>query len=291
MNHDLKYLLLKEEFNKYLQEFFLHEPNTTLNEAMQYSCLNGGKRIRPLLLLTIANIFNADYNVAMKIALAIELIHCYSLVHDDLPAMDNDNLRRGQPTCHVKYGEDVAILVGDALQAKAFEALTSIDGIANDLLLKLIKDLAMAIGSNGMVYGQYIDILQNKNINNIEELINMHQLKTGMLIRYAVIAGYLIGINVNGSYYHNIEKFSRLLGLLFQVKDDILDITSTSDILGKTINKDIKDNKITFVTFLGLDGAKKYARNLYDEIIYLLDNIPCNNFLLYLINMIYERKN
>lgn len=290
MNHDLRYSLLKQEFEKYLQEFFINETHTNLSDAMQYACLNGGKRIRPLLLLTMADIFKANSLVAMKIALAIELIHCYSLVHDDLPAIDDDDLRRGQPTCHIKYGENVAILVGDALQAKSFEVMTSIQGIDDNLLIKLIRKLAVSIGSNGMVYGQYIDVLQNKNIDNIDQLVYMHELKTGMLIKYAVIAGYLISDNYEENCYNNIEKFSTLLGLLFQVKDDILDVTSTIDVLGKTINKDIKYNKTTFVTFLGLEGAKEYAKNLYDEIISLLNNMPWNDFLLYLINMIYDRK-
>jgi geranylgeranyl pyrophosphate synthase len=291
MKYDLKYLLLKQEFDKYLQDFFLNEPSTNLNDAMQYACLNGGKRIRPLLLLTIADIFKANSSIAMKIALAIELIHCYSLVHDDLPAMDNDELRRGQPTCHVKYGEDVAILVGDSLQAKAFEVILSIDGIESELLISLVKKLAIVVGSKGMVYGQYIDISQNKNINNIDELINMHQLKTGMLIKYAVTAGYLISGNYEENCYLNIKKFSELLGLLFQIKDDILDVTGNVDILGKTINKDIQYGKNTFVTFLSLDGAKLYAQKLYNEIICLTNTIPCNESLLYLINMIYEREN
>jgi farnesyl diphosphate synthase len=291
MSHDAGYKLLKHKFDTYLQDFFITQPQSHLFDAMTYCCVNGGKRIRPILVLTFAKIFNIAEDVALKIALAVELVHCYSLVHDDLPSMDNDTIRRGLPTCHIKYGEDVAILVGDALQSLAFDVILSIETIPSNLVVLLSKNLAKSIGANGMVYGQYIDILKIKSDFDLSKLINMHNLKTGMLIKYAVLSSYLISNTYSLDFYNKLEQFGYQIGLLFQITDDILDATSNTEILGKTINKDLNNDKYTFVTLLGIDGAKNYVNNLYEDLVLFANNELHNEFVLYLINVIYLRKN
>ena len=239
-----------------------------LPDAMSYAVLAGGKRIRPLLSYATAEALSAPAKHVDAVACAVELIHAYSLVHDDLPAMDDDDLRRGQPTCHKAYDEATAILVGDALQALAFEV------IANDTQspashqqkLSLIIELAQACGVQGMVEGQSLDILAEGQQLSLEELEHIHQLKTGALITSSVTLAAkscnchdpkIIGLMTN---------YANLLGLAFQVKDDILDVTTDTHILGKTQGADAALGKATYPALLGLQGAEKKLQHIHQEI-------------------------
>jgi len=222
----------------------------TLKSAMLYSLEAGGKRFRPMLFLATAEIFAPLSEEDYKLAAAIEMVHTYSLIHDDLPAMDNDDLRRGKPTNHIVFGEAMAILAGDALLTLSFELSAE-----NTQKIELIKRLAQlaGVGKQGMVAGQVLDIEGEKAQLNLEELKNIHYKKTGGLIRYCVEAP-LIARGVNSP---ELLEFADSIGLAFQIRDDILDVTATTDELGKTAGKDEESQKSTYVSILGLDGAKK----------------------------------
>ena len=224
-----------------------------LHQAMRYAMLGSGKRVRPLLCHASGEMFGAPKEKLTGAACAVELIHGYSLVHDDLPCMDNDVLRRGKPTCHVKYGEAMALLAGDGLQALAFGALS--DANLPNLALRLLADAA---GSRGMAGGQGIDLDAVGRTLSLDALENMHLLKTGALIRAAVLLGALSG-NASDKDIKSLSDFASTVGLLFQVTDDILDAESNTAALGKTAGKDAQSNKPTYVSLLGLDTAKQKA--------------------------------
>lgn len=224
-----------------------------LHQAMRYAMLGSGKRVRPLLCHASGEMFGAPQEKLTSAACAVELIHGYSLVHDDLPCMDNDVLRRGKPTCHVKYGEAMALLAGDGLQALAFGALS--DANLPNLALRLLADAA---GSRGMAGGQGIDLDAVGRTLSLDALENMHLLKTGALIRAAVLLGALSG-NASDKDIESLSGFASTIGLLFQVTDDILDAESNTAALGKTAGKDAQSNKPTYVSLLGLDTAKQKA--------------------------------
>ncbi len=236
-----------------------------LFEAMRYSLLNGGKRVRPLLVYAAAEAAGgADEALLDAAAGAVECIHAYSLVHDDLPAMDDDELRRGQPTCHIAFDEATAILAGDALQARAFELLATAPDASAELRLALVSALAAAAGARGMVGGQAMDLgAVNQQIGRAQ-LETMHQLKTGALIRAAVRLGALCA-GAGDSQLQALDAYGRAIGLSFQVQDDIIDIESSTETLGKTQGADQALNKPTYPALLGLDGAKALARELHDE--------------------------
>ncbi len=236
-----------------------------LFEAMRYSLLNGGKRVRPLLVYAAAEaVGGADEALLDAAAGAVECIHAYSLVHDDLPAMDDDELRRGQPTCHIAFDEATAILAGDALQARAFELLATAPDASAELRLALVSALAAAAGARGMVGGQAMDLgAVNQQIGRAQ-LETMHQLKTGALIRAAVRLGALCA-GAGDSQLQALDAYGRAIGLSFQVQDDIIDIESSTETLGKTQGADQALNKPTYPALLGLDGAKALARELHDE--------------------------
>lgn len=250
-------------------------PQSSVYEAMRYSLMAGGKRIRPMLCVAVAEMLGGDVENAIKVACAIECIHTYSLIHDDLPCMDNDELRRGKPTCHMVYPENIALLAGDGLLNKAFEILTCdcID-IDDSKRVKLIKSLSKASGTDGMIGGQVIDLEgEDKESISLDELINMHANKTGALIEVSTKMGCILG-NLTGKAseeYKHIHDFSSKVGLTFQIKDDILDVTGNLESLGKNIGSDAESGKNTFVTILGLDGATDYLKSLTDESISALD--------------------
>ncbi len=236
-----------------------------LHEAMRYATFNGGKRVRPLLVYAAGTACGGDMDVLDIPACAVELIHSYSLVHDDLPAMDDDDLRRGKPTCHKVYDEATAILVGDALQSLAFELLArSTDRIPAETRLNMLRILANASGSRGMAGGQAMDIDGVDQELSLPELEIMHIHKTGALIRASVQLGVL---SAGGSKEQlaKLEHYTKAIGLAFQVQDDILDITENTHTLGKTQGKDAADNKPTYPALLGLDGARQKARELLEE--------------------------
>jgi geranylgeranyl diphosphate synthase type II len=230
-----------------------------LEEAMRYSLLAGGKRIRPVLALATATATGRDPATVLPLAGALELIHTYSLIHDDLPAMDDDELRRGRPTCHVKFGEDVAILAGDGLYAEAFRlVLHDQDGEPANLLAA-VCELAAATGVNGMVGGQYIDV-RALVPSGAASLRRLHELKTGRLIGASVECVLLLtGREDQASTLPHFRDFAAELGVLFQIVDDILDVTGTDDALGKPRGSDERHGKVTYVTEYGLDGAREMA--------------------------------
>lgn len=238
---------------------------THLHDAMRYAALGGGKRIRPLLCHATGTIFSAPENVLDNAAAAVELIHIYSLVHDDLPCMDDDVLRRGKPTCHVAFGEATALLVGDALQALAFQVLASkMDQLDATRQLSMLRTLAIAAGTTGMVGGQALDLAAVGKSMTIAELELMHLQKTGALIRAAILLGALAG-NASATEIDSLARFANRGGLLFQVIDDILDVDGDTNTLGKTAGKDAHQNKPTYVGLLGLAQAKMLAKDLLRE--------------------------
>ncbi len=232
-----------------------------LHEAMQYAVLDGGKRVRPLLVHAAGALFDADAAELARAAAAIEMIHAYSLVHDDMPCMDDDALRRGKPTVHVKYDEALALLVGDALQAQAFEVLAQ-GGLEPARQLAMVRLLARASGSLGMCGGQAIDLASVGLSLSLAELEQMHQLKTGALLRASVLLGALAGKFLSEQETIALDAYALAVGLAFQVVDDVLDATADSATLGKTAGKDAADNKPTYVSILGLQKSQALAEKL-----------------------------
>lgn len=238
---------------------------TKLHQAMRYATLGGGKRVRPLLAFAAGEITNAAPEKLAIVASAVEMIHAYSLVHDDLPCMDDDVLRRGRPTCHVEYDEPTALLVGDSLQPLAFELLAREQLAPPAQQLEMVRFLAHASGSLGMAGGQAIDLGAVGRTLDQPELELMHALKTGALIRAAVMLGALCGEPLDESATASLDRFAKRAGLLFQVVDDILDCTASTATLGKTAGKDAAAEKPTYVSLMGLDGAREFADSLNHE--------------------------
>lgn len=236
-----------------------------LHDAMRYATLGGGKRVRPLLAFAAGELTGAPAERLEAVACAVEMIHAYSLVHDDLPCMDDDDLRRGRPTCHIEYDEPTALLVGDSLQTQAFQLLASQALGEPAQQLEMIALLAHASGSQGMAGGQAIDLASVGKVLTQPELELMHALKTGALIRVAVLLGALAGEPLTSEARHNLDRFAKRAGLLFQVVDDILDCTASTATLGKTAGKDEAADKPTYVSLLGLERARSYAEQLRSE--------------------------
>ena len=235
-----------------------------LEEAMQYAVHNGGKRIRPVLAYAAAEAVGGALADADSCACAVELIHAYSLVHDDLPAMDDDALRRGQPTCHIRFGQATTILAGDALQSLAFEVLSQPSGKSRDIAA-MVSTLAQAAGWQGMVAGQSIDIDAAGTAKDENELARMHRLKTGALINASVRLGALSTGRATPEQLRSLETYAGCIGLAFQVKDDILDVEGDTAVLGKQQGKDLSLNKPTYTSLLGLEAAHQRLQALYEE--------------------------
>lgn len=233
-----------------------------LHAAMRYALLGGGKRVRPLLVMAAGELFDADAATLARAACALEMIHVYSLVHDDMPCMDDDALRRGKPTVHVAYDEATALLVGDALQSQAFTILAEGAAIAPGRQMAMIRLLAQASGSAGMCGGQAIDLDSVGLALSLEQLEQMHQLKTGALLRAAVVLGALAGKDLEPGDMTALDAYAKAVGLAFQVVDDVLDATADSATLGKTAGKDAAANKPTYVSILGLEPSKALAEQL-----------------------------
>ena len=257
-------------------EYWLPEASLqpeTLHEAMRYSVLSDGKRIRPVVLYATGEAFGLELSQLDGPASAVEMIHAYSLIHDDLPSMDDDDLRRGRPTCHKAYDEATAILAGDALQALAFHILAQDPNISvsDKQRLAMINTLAVASGSRGMAGGQAIDLGSVGKALNINQLENMHMHKTGALIRASTELGALALQDVEADQFSRVSEFAKCIGLAFQIKDDILDIESDTETLGKPQGSDMAMNKPTYPNLLGIEGAKQAASDLYDKAIACLD--------------------
>jgi geranylgeranyl diphosphate synthase type II len=253
---------LRAEIERYLETLHFAAPADAvagLDEAMRYSLLAGGKRIRPVLALATAQAAGSDRSAVLPLAAALELIHTYSLIHDDLPAMDDDDLRRGRPTCHKVYGEDVAILAGDALYAEAFRLLLTEQKGDPAGILAAAAELAGATGVQGMVGGQYVDVT-GKAEPGPAGLRHLHELKTGRLIGASVDCVLLLGREHKPATINAFRTFASELGVLFQIVDDILDVTGSEETLGKPQGSDQRLGKRTYVTEFGLDGARDLAR-------------------------------
>jgi len=235
-----------------------------LHEAMRYAVLDGGKRVRPLLVHAAGELHGADRAVLARAAAAVEMIHAYSLVHDDMPCMDDDALRRGKPTVHVKYDEATALLVGDALQAQAFLVLAEAGGDPARTV-QMLRVLAAASGSVGMCGGQAIDLASVGITLSLAELEQMHRLKTGALLRASVMLGALCGKSPDAAETAALDAYAAAVGLAFQVVDDVLDATADTTTLGKTAGKDAVDQKPTYVSILGLEESRALAQKLRED--------------------------
>ena len=232
-----------------------------LGSAMRYGVLDGGKRLRPLLVLAAAQAVQGQDEASMRAAVAVELIHAYSLIHDDMPCMDNDVLRRGKPTVHVQFGQAQAMLAGDAMQALAFEVLTPDEGVDPLVQARLCALLARAAGHAGMAGGQAIDLASVGKPLDEQTLRDMHRRKTGALLQASVLLGAACG-PCDARAFQALSDFGAAIGLAFQVVDDVLDVTQASEVLGKTAGKDLEQNKPTYVQLMGLQRARDYAREL-----------------------------
>ncbi len=276
-----------------LCEWIKADAPAELGAAMRYAVLDGGKRLRPLLVFAASEAVSGNTSASLRAACAVELIHAYSLVHDDLPCMDNDVLRRGKPTVHVAYGEAQALLAGDALQALAFEFLTPDDDtVPAEVQARLCRLLAVAAGHDGMAGGQAIDLASVGQRLTQEQLQHMHCLKTGALLQGSVMMGAACGV-VSAPALAALKQYGAALGLAFQVVDDILDVTADSATLGKTAGKDAANDKPTYVSLLGLNGAQQRAQQLLQEALMALDQsgLPHTDALRALADMVVNRNN
>ena len=263
----------KERINSVL-ESILPDDQSILTRAIRYSVLNGGKRLRPLLVYLSSELGNSTSEAQDLVSCAVELIHCYSLIHDDLPSMDDDSLRRGLPTCHKKFGEAIAILAGDALQPMAYSLLTHSNEIEDKLKVKLVALLSRACGQNGMVQGQILDISDNKYLT-LEELDYMHSKKTGSLIKTCLEMGGLISyLQIND--IDLLKEYGEKIGLAFQIRDDIIDLESPSEVSGKTQGADVLNERVTYPKVIGMEASKKRAIELCKEAQEILTNLSGN---------------
>lgn len=283
------YLNLVEDYlNKSIDETCYGEE--IVAEAMRYSLQNGGKRIRPVLVLEFCRLCGGDVKEALPFAAAIEMIHTYSLIHDDLPCMDDDDMRRGKPSCHKKFGEEYALLAGDGLLTLAFETVTKAS-LTDTQKTTAVKALSSHAGYQGMIGGQTVDLMSEGKEISLDRLKTMDNLKTGKLINCSALLG-CIAANADEDKINAAEKFTSAIGLAFQIVDDILDVTSTSEKLGKPIGSDSEKNKSTYVSILGLEKSKEYAEKLTSEAI---DALNCfgddGEFLKSLALKLLERDN
>lgn len=257
------------------------------SDAMRYSLSAGGKRIRPVLVLEFARIFGADKEKALDAACALEMIHTFSLIHDDLPCMDDDDMRRGKPSCHKAFGEAQALLAGDALENYAFEVISSDEHLSYEQRVRLINCLSQAVGVKGMIGGQVIDIMNVGKHFDGDMLLDMYSMKTGALLRCACRMGCICA----GRYDMTdiADKYADALGLAFQIVDDILDITADESVLGKPVNSDAELDKATYPAVFGLEEARKKAEELTEEAVRIVRELPDSVFLAELTGYLLRR--
>ncbi|MCW9718196.1 (2E,6E)-farnesyl diphosphate synthase [Avibacterium sp. 21-599] len=259
---------VQQRINQFLEQQFeqIDTHPSPLARAMKYALLLGGKRVRPFLVYATGKMLGAELVHLDYAAASIEAIHAYSLVHDDLPAMDNDTLRRGHPTCHIAFDEATAILAGDALQAFAFELLSQTPNLSAEQRVALIAELAKASGVQGMCLGQSLDLQAEHQQVSLAELERIHRNKTGALLRCALKMGFLCSpYFADQQLCQQLERYADAIGLAFQVQDDILDIEGESDVIGKTVGADLAADKSTYPKLLGLQGAKEKAQELHQQ--------------------------
>lgn len=284
---------LKEEVDQSLKAYFDREReyNKVLYDSMAYSINVGGKRVRPILMILAYYIYKSDYKKVLSPAMAIEMIHTYSLIHDDLPCMDNDDLRRGKPTNHKVFGEAIAVLAGDALLNEAMKVLVDYSLEEGRDALRATKIISDAAGSDGMIGGQIVDIInEEKEEISLDELNYMHLKKTGELIKASIMAGAVLA-GASDKDIKKLEEFGYKLGLAFQIKDDILDVVGNTEDLGKNVHKDQDCNKNNYITIFGLEECKDKCVNLTEECIEILSSIEGHTEpLKALTMMLLERK-
>lgn len=242
-------------------------PESKLVEAMRYSAISKGKKMRPFLLIKSASLFDVPVSVSLRLAAALEMVHIYSLIHDDLPCMDNDDLRHGQESCHKKFDETTALLAGDALLTRAFDVIAD-DKTCPDAVIRcrLIMELARAAGTAGMMGGQMLDMMAADLNMDLVEVTRLQQMKTGRLISFACEAGAILG-KASFKDQQILKDYAKDIGLAFQITDDLLDVEGTVEEMGKSVRKDVDASKATFVSFVGVDEAKKQADNLIEQAI------------------------
>ena len=264
---------VNEAIDKFLP--VIEDPQKNIYEAMRYSLKAGGKRIRPVLMYAAGEIFDVSKDELEPFAVAVEMIHTYSLIHDDLPAMDNDDMRRGMPTCHIKFNEALAILAGDALLNKAFEIMTEAAVCMQDHLkgLKMMRVVAEAAGTSGMIGGQVVDLESEENLSVTEDVLkHMYACKTGALI----LAPILVSVEAAGvsgtKDAEMLVKYAQTIGFAFQIKDDILDVTGDLSLLGKNTGSDVRDHKTTYVTLFGIEYCNSFLKDL------IADALACANY-------------
>jgi len=262
----------------YLNQSF-SDQRQILMEAMKYAAQNGGKRMRPVLALASFQLYSSDISAILPFAVAIELLHTYSLIHDDLPAMDNDTMRRGRPTCHIQFGEDIAILAGDTLNTCAFELLANLP-FSPELVLDAIRRFALACGITGMSGGQVLDLKATHSSASASASVveTIHRLKTGALIEVGISIPALLA-GATPEHLQSLTQFGKELGLLFQIRDDILDVIGGKE-LGKTPQKDLAQNKLTYCLMYGLEGAKDKMNSCADRAMVALSELPMRTDLL-----------
>lgn len=261
---------------------------SSVADAMDYSLEAGGKRIRPVLVLAFCHMCGGDYRKAAAPAAAIEMIHTFSLIHDDLPCMDNDDFRRGKSSCHKKFGEACAVLAGDALAIRPFQVIAESE-LNDSMKIKLIAELACSSGAEGMIGGQIIDMEnEQRSTVNGENLRMMYALKTGRLIKTSCVMG-CIAAEASDEQVKNAEEYAHCLGLAFQIIDDILDVTGDEAALGKPIGSDAEENKTTFVTLYGIENAREEAVKLTDKAMKILGRFDNNEFLIELTKYLLDR--
>ena len=284
MNNNSKKEDLRRLVNKSLLERIPSESDVgeDLLEAMRYAVMGGGKRIRPIFTLAACESAGASISSAVDAACAIEMIHAYSLIHDDLPAMDNDDTRHGQASTHVAFGEAQAILAGDALQSLAFQLISESDQLTDPVKVLIVRLLSSAIGYSGMAGGQSMDIKTEQLKISDSDLKLLHQAKTGALIKASIEIGALASERVKPSSkeFNVLSTFGSRVGLAFQIVDDLIDVTSTSKELGKPANSDRKNQKLTFVDVLGLENSKKLSKEIIEEAIALINTTDLHGELL-----------
>lgn len=281
----------QKKINLELSHFFKEIDQSLLKNVCEYAVLNGGKRLRSLLIYAISN-YSDGYDTHFNcLALAVEMIHAYSLVHDDLPSMDDDELRRGKPSCHIKYDEAQAILGGDALQSLAFELLSSDKfNVQDKVKIKVLNMLSQSIGLHGMALGQSIDIDSANKELNLKSLDHLQALKTGALIEASCVMSYVISDKYNQKHEKDIASIGKLIGSIYQITDDILDFESDTNTLGKTIGKDAKDKKATYITLMGVTEAKRIKALLFSTLRKEIEQFPSDLTVLNnLVSYIYQR--
>lgn len=285
LKNDIK--VIEDSLTKYIPEVFDGQDEVT--DAMNYSLSNGGKRIRPVLALEFAKACGGTREECIPLACAVEFIHTYSLIHDDLPCMDNDDMRRGKPSCHKQFNEATALLAGDALLTGAFEIISDSD-LSDDKKVLAISLLSQNAGVNGMIGGQVIDLLYEQGDPDVKQLLSVYKLKTGALISAACLLG-CISASATQDQLNAASKFAYSLGVAFQIQDDILDVIGDEEKLGKPIGSDLENNKTTYVSLVGIQKAKKIVKQLTENAVSQLEYFENVSFIKELAYQLISREN